>query len=82
MKEVRRIKFTGKNLNDIFFLPCVSKIYKRDGNPMPFIYPYMLLECSGLNYLLPNAELVEYDNGKWNIDYPCDDEGDEDQVNP
>ena len=34
MKEVRRIKFTGKNLNDIFFLPCVSKIYKKDGKPM------------------------------------------------
>ena len=77
MKEVRRIKFTGKNLNDIFFLPCVSTIYKRDGKPMPFIYPYMLLECPGLNYLLPNAELVEYDNGKWNIDYPYDEEGNE-----
>jgi hypothetical protein len=55
----------------------VKEIYKKDGKPMPFIYPYMLLECPGLNYLLPNAELVEYDNGKWNIDYPYDEEGDD-----
>ena len=33
MKEVRRIKFTGKNLNDVFALPCVHKIIKIIDTP-------------------------------------------------
>ena len=69
MKEVRRIKFTGKNLNDVFALPCVRKIIKIVNKPQLVINQFMLVD----NPLLMDCvarigdELVEYDNGQWEI---------------
>ena len=69
MKEVRRIKFTGKNLNDVFALPCVRKIIKIVNKPHLVINQFMLVD----NPLLMDCvayigdELVEYDNGQWEI---------------
>ena len=67
MKEVRRIKFTGKNLNDVFTLPCVADIKKVLGMPLLSVYPIMLLCPSSARLVRPGNELVEYDNGLWKV---------------
>ena len=43
MKEVRRVKFTGKNLNDVFALPCVKKIIKIVNKPQLVINPFLMV---------------------------------------
>jgi len=66
IKEVRRINFTGKNLNDVFLLPCVRSITKAFGKP------YLLFDSKMMNGFCnaapPGSELIEYDNGKWEVD--------------
>lgn len=66
IKEVRRIKFTGKNLNDVFALPCVRKIIKIVNQPQLIINSYILLKISS-NVANIGDELVEYENGQWEI---------------
>lgn len=66
MKEVRRVKFTGKNLNDIFFLPCVDKIVKKINRPQVVINPSVLLKTSS-NVANIGDELVEYEDEQWEI---------------
>ena len=65
MKEVRRIKFTGKNLNDVFALPCVSKIVKKKGQPRLVIDETTVIDIASIG-----DDLVEYDNGEWDIIKP------------
>ena len=67
MKEVRRIKFTGKNLNDVFTLPCVASIKKVLGMPLLSVYPIMLVCPSSARLVRPGNELVEYEDGNWEI---------------
>lgn len=67
MKEKRRIKFTGKNLNDVFALPCVRKIIKIVNRPQLVIDSFMLVGNPLINVAFPGDELVEYENGKWEI---------------
>ena len=69
MKEVRRIKFTGKNLNDVFALPCVYKIMKVADRPKLFLLSNMLVAQHLPNVVRPGDSIVEYDNGLWQIDY-------------
>ena len=66
MKEVRRIKFTGKNLNDVFALPCVDKIVKIINRPQLVINPSVLLKTSP-NVANIGDELVEYEDEQWEI---------------
>jgi hypothetical protein len=66
MKEVRRIKFTGKNLNDVFALPCVDKIVKIINRPQLVINPSILLKTSS-NLANIGDELVEYEDEQWEI---------------
>lgn len=66
MKEVRRIKFTGKNLNDVFALPCVDKIVKIINRPQLVINPSVLLKTSS-NVANIGDELVEYEDEQWEI---------------
>lgn len=69
MKEVRRIKFTGKNLNDVFALPCVDKIVKIIDTPQLVLdtrvmaFPPLIRTTAR-----PGDELVEYDDGLWEIE--------------
>lgn len=63
--EIRRIKYTGKNLNDIFSLPCVSTITKYEGDPYLCLYPSMLVGIRSI--AKPGCTLVEYENGLWEI---------------
>lgn len=68
MKEVRRVKFTGKNLNDVFALPCVKKIIKMlDDKPHLAITPFLLVGDPWRDVAHIGDELVEYDNGQWEI---------------
>jgi hypothetical protein len=69
MKEVRRIKFTGKNLNDVFALPCVDKIVKIINRPQLVINPSILLKTSS-NVANIGDELVEYEDEQWEIVHP------------
>ena len=64
MKEVQRVKFTGKNLNDVFALPCVRKVLKIDDKPLIVINPFMMVDNPLVRI---GDELVEYDNGQWEI---------------
>lgn len=68
MKEKRRITFTGKNLNDIFKLEPVYKIMKVSGVPKVFLRSGMLLILSPSVVACPGDQLVEYDNGLWEIE--------------
>jgi hypothetical protein len=70
MKEVRRIKFTGKNLNDVFALPCVKKIVKIANEPQLIIYYFMLADKSKTEVVRIGDELVEYEDGRWEIVHP------------
>ena len=67
MKEVRRVKFTGKNLNDVFALPCVKKIIKIVNKPQLVIDPFMIVDNPLMDVARIGDELVEYDNGQWEI---------------
>ena len=65
----QKIHFTGKNLNDVFFLPCVAGILK-DGD-RPFLA--LRTDCmSGKFFVYIGDWLVEEDDGKWHVE-----EGDE-----
>jgi hypothetical protein len=70
MKELRRIKFTGKNLNDVFALPCVDKIVKIINRPQLIIYYFMLADKSKTEVVRIGDELVEYEDGRWEIVHP------------
>ena len=70
MKEVRRIKFTGKNLNNVFALPCVKKIVKIINEPQLIIYYFMLADKSKTEVVRIGDELVEYEDGRWEIVHP------------
>ena len=67
MKEVRRIKFTGKNLNDVFALPCVKKIIKIVNKPQLVINSFMLVGNPLMDVTHIGDELVEYEDGRWEI---------------
>ena len=67
MKEKRRITFTGKNLNDIFKLPCVQCIRKKEGKPLVVLAHSYLQTFRAVAHI--GDTLVEYDNGLWEIEH-------------
>lgn len=66
MKEIRRITFTGKNLNDVFNLPCVYSIVKIVKVPQLLLTKTHVDRFSSLT-VQPGDELVEYENKKWKV---------------
>ena len=64
MKIVRKIEFTGKNLNDVFQLPCVTNIIKIENEPWLVLNVKMMLYY---HIATIGDTLVEYDNGMWDI---------------
>lgn len=61
-----KIQFTGKNLNDVFGLPCVKAILKVDGKPVLVLWNYMMI--SSLRCIAEIGDtLIQYDNGKWEV---------------
>ena len=66
----QKIHFTGKNINDVFFLPCVAGILKVGGGPCLILCIERTSDCS--LYAGIGDWLVEEDDGKWHVE-----EGDE-----
>lgn len=65
-KMKQKIHFTGKNLNDVFFLPCVVGIMKMDSDE-----PFLVLRDGmsyGSHYAGIGDWLVEEDDGKWHVE--------------
>ncbi|MCI7654408.1 MAG: hypothetical protein MSS51_09065 [Bacteroidales bacterium] len=60
----QKIHFTGKNLNDVFFLPCVAGILK-DGDGSFLVLRDGLSD--GYHYAGIGDWLVEED-GKWHVE--------------
>ena len=66
----RKIEFTGKNLHDVFNLPCVKCIIKYpENNPALAIWGDMMNDQSQRTNAVAKigSVLVEYENGKWQI---------------
>lgn len=65
----QRIKIEGKNINDLFALPCVRAINKTgDGS----IKLKVKLASRNYEYATIGDWLVE-DNGNWHIERGCED---------
>ena len=61
----QKIHFTGKNLNDVFFNPCVCGVMKMDSDE-----PFLVLRdglSDGSHYAGIGDWLVEED-GKWHVE--------------
>lgn len=62
----QKIHFTGKNLNDIFYLPCVMGIAKNGFNE-----PFLFLKVEQTNYLSSFAYVGDWlveEDGKWHVE--------------
>ena len=72
MKIIRQIEFTGKNLNDIFNLPCVQSIRKSvyDLEPIVILWKSYMRICDYGDEVCIGDTLLEYDDGKWAIEPP------------
>lgn len=66
-KVIRKIEFTGKNLNDIFYLPCVESIAKIRGHQFVMLFITMT-NAPGQSVAGIGDFIVEYDNGKWGVE--------------
>lgn len=65
MKQKQAIEITGKNLNDLFALPCVRSIMKRDDGTFVF---KVKLKPRTYEYAHVGDTLVEMEDGTWLID--------------
>lgn len=63
----QKIQFTGKNLNDIFYLPCVAGIEKKDFN-QPFLFLKMEWTAYHFSFAYVGDWLVEEDDGTWSVE--------------
>lgn len=71
MKKIRQIKFTGKNLNDVFNLPCVKNIMKYESivECVPIlILDRLKVEVNSKTTVEVGDTLVQYANGKWAVE--------------
>ena len=60
----RVIVFTGKNLNDVFFLPCVKCIIKATDGVVVVLYPNMV---SGTNTVVTQGDVIVCENNIWKV---------------
>lgn len=71
MKIKKRIHFTGKNLNDVFNLPCVKNIMKYESvvecEPI-LILDRLKVEVNSKTTVEVGDTLVQYINGKWAVE--------------
>lgn len=62
----QKIHFTGKNLNDVFFIPCVLAIMKLDNDELFLVLRNGLSD--GYHYAVIGDWMVEEDDGKWHVE--------------
>lgn len=68
MKVIRKIQFTGKNLNDVFALPCVLSITKIVSIRHEETILVLRNEFAKSRNIVNIGEtLIEYDDGTWEI---------------
>jgi len=67
MKIIRQIKFTGKNLNDVFNLLCVKSVLKIDKQSVLELWRFYLYSHESRKYCEIGQTLVEYENHRWEI---------------
>ena len=66
MRIIRKIQFTGKNLNDVFALPCVYALLKQTHGEL---WLMLRVDMTHDNYIARIGHtLVEYDDGTWDIE--------------
>jgi hypothetical protein len=66
MQLKRKIEFTGKNLNDVFNLPCVKAILKVETKPVLVLWITKVLTHSRKTVEIGDI-LVQYENGQWAV---------------
>lgn len=66
MKIRRKISFTGKNLNDVFMLPCVKAIVKAGDEPVLVLWPDKTM--GGKRVCEKGDTLIQYDDGQWFVE--------------
>lgn len=65
MNIKQTIGFDGRNINDIFSLPCVQKMEKgENGKPYAILYPH---HTEGRLVAQVGEILVQYATGKWQV---------------
>lgn len=68
----QKIQITGKNIGEIFALPCVKEIRKHDylGNTFVVHLWQRSIRHGTIfsDYAFPGDWLVEDDNGVWNVE--------------
>ena len=66
MKIQKIIEFTGKNLDDVFSLPCVKCILKVDGEPLLVLYSNVMHNSN--NICKKGDRLVQFTTGSWSVE--------------
>lgn len=66
MQLRRKIEFKGKNLNDMFGLPCVKAIFKIDTKPVLVLLTTSMVGRSR-NIVEIGDTIVQYENGLWEV---------------
>lgn len=68
MRVKQRIKFTGKNLHEMFYLPCVKSILKADDDkPVLVMKPETLYHCNTTCVAFTGDFIEELENGSWQV---------------
>ena len=68
MKLKQRIKFSGRNLNEVFSLECVKAIIKDDEqDPVLIMRPEKMCNDCQTHVVFIGDFIEEYDNGTWNV---------------
>ena len=68
MKLKQRIKFSGRNLNEVFSLECVKAIIKDDEqDPVLIMRPEKMRNDCLTHVVFIGDFIEEYDNGIWNV---------------
>ena len=66
MQLKRKIKFEGKNLNDMFGLPCVKAIFKVEAKPVLVLLTTSVVGRSRTVVEIGDT-LVQYEDGTWEV---------------
>ena len=66
MKVLQQRTYTGKNLSEVFELPCVKAVIKFDGKPVLVLWRDVVRGDKCI--VFSGNTLVQYTNGTWSIE--------------
>lgn len=65
MNIIQKVSFDGKNINDVFQLPCVKSVEKgENGRPYLSLFPHY---TEGRLTVQIGDALVQYETGMWQV---------------